>query len=386
MPWQECTVTDQREDFVALATQEGVNMCELCRRFGISPKTGYKLLHRYAQGGVAGLADRSRRPHTSPRQTPPEMVARICALRREHPWGGRKIHHRLIRDGVANVPAPSTITAILKREGLLVIDTRPVTGTFCRFERAAPNELWQMDFMGHKPLQHGGRVHPLTVVDDHSRYLLTLVAAGNEQQATVQPALITCFRQYGLPWAMLADNGPPWGTMDKAGWTQLEVWLLRLGITLVHGRPLHPQTQGKVERLHGTLATDVFGTQVFADLGCTQTAFDAFRVVYNHDRPHESLAYAVPADRYRMSARPYPETLPEITYADDAQVRVVGGNGTISFAGRRIQIGEAFRGLPVGVVATATDGVYRVQFGQQALGQLDLRQLRKGPSRCYLCP
>lgn len=386
MPWQECTVIDQRQDFVALATQEGVNRRELCRRFGISPKTGYKLLHRVAEEGTAGLTDRSRRPQYSPTQTPPAVVEAICALRRKRGWGGRKIHHRLIRDGVANVPVPSTITAILNREGLLTTGERSVTGTFCRFERATPNELWQMDFMGHKPLQHGGRVHPLTVLDDHSRYLLTLVAADNERQATVQPVLITCFRQYGLPWAMLADNGPPWGTMDKPGWTQLEVWLLRLGIALRHGRPLHPQTQGKVERLHGTLATDVFGTQVVADLDRAQTAFDAFRQVYNHDRPHESLDYAVPSDRYRLSERPYPETLPEISYADDAEVRRVNSSGAIRVGRRCVHIGEAFRGLPVGVVATATDGVYRVQFCQQLLGHLDLRTLAPDASRCYLCP
>ncbi len=372
MPIREYTVMDQRRDFVALAEQEGANRRELCQRFGISSTTGYRLLRRYAQEGEAGLADQSRRPRTSPGQTPPAMVTRVCAVRRAHPsWSGRKIHHFLRGTGLADVPAPSTITAILKREGLLIPPMRPVTGAFRRFEHAVPNDLWQMDFMGHRPLQQG-RVHPLTIVDDHSRYLLTLQAAADEHQDTVQAALTACFRQYGLPWAILADNGPSWGLMGKPGWTQLEVWLLRLGIALWHGAPYHPQTQGKVERLHGTLATDVFGVHIFPDLARTQVAFDAFRQCYNHDRPHEALQYAVPASRYRMSERSYPAVLPAIVYADDAQVRQVGYNGTISFGGHRVRIGEAFRGLPVGVYATRVDGVFRVRFCQQELGRIEL--------------
>lgn len=377
---------DQRRAFVALATQAGVNRRELCRRFGISPKTGYAVLRRVAAEGDAGLVDRSRRPQTSPTRTAPEVVAQIRALRQAHPtWGGRKLHHRLRQLDGDPVPAPSTITAILRREGLLPAGERPPTGTFRRFEAPAPNTWWQMDFMGHRPL-HQGRVHPLTILDDHSRYLLALQAAGNERLATVQTSLIACFRQYGLPWAILTDNGPPWGTKGTADWTHCAVWLLRLGIDLWHGAPYHPQTQGKVERLHRTIAADVFGGQVFPDLARTQTAFTTFRTVYNHDRPHHALDQAVPATRYRMSERAYPETLPEITYADDAQVRIVGYNGTISFAGRRIQVGEAFRGLPVAVIPTATDGRYRVQFCHQEIGQVDLRHLAKGESRCYLCP
>lgn len=215
MPWQESTLMDQRRDFVALVHQEGANIRALCRRFGISAKTGYKLLHRYAAEGEAGLADRSRRPHTMPRHTPPAMVAEICAVRVAHPtWGGRKIHHYLERQGVATVPAPSTITRILTHAGLRAPEpTRTAVG---RFERAAPNELWQLDFMGHRPLRQG-RVHPLTLIDDHSRYLLTLIAATTEDLATVQPALVACFRQWGLPWTILTDNGSPWVGSTRHG-------------------------------------------------------------------------------------------------------------------------------------------------------------------------
>ena len=386
MPWQECSIMDQRQAFVALATQEGANRRELCRRFGISRKTGYALLHRVAADGEAGLADRSRRPRTSPTQTAPEVVDRIRALRSTHPtWGGRKLHHRLRQLGCDPVPAPSTITAILRREGLLPSGERPPSGAFRRFEAPTPNAWWQMDFMGHRALRQG-RVHPLTILDDHSRYLLALEATGNERLATVQAALMTCFRRHGLPWAIRTDNGPPWGTKGTADWTHFGVWLLRLGIELWHGAPYHPQTQGKVERIHRTIAADVFGGQVFPDVDRTQVAFTTFRRAYNHDRPHEALDHAVPATRYRMSERPYPETLPEIMYADDAQIRIVGYNGTISFGGRRIQIGEAFRGVPVAITERAVDGQYRVQCCHQDIGRLDLRGLANGESKCYLCP
>jgi len=151
--------------------------------------------------------------------------------------------------------------------------------------------------------------------------------------------------------------------------------LLRLGVTVTHGRPAHPQTQGKVERLHGTIATDVFGTQVFADLAAAQAAFDAFRVTYNHDRPHAALEYAVPTERYTASPRSYPEMLPELAYADDAAVRVVAHNGAISFQGHRIQIGKAFGQQRVGIIPTAVDGQFRVLFAHQPIAMFDLRSL-----------
>lgn len=393
MPWQECTVMDSRREFVMLAIQDGANIRALCRRFGISPKTGYKWLKRYAAGGVAGLVDRSRRPHTSPRRTPPELVERVCAMRRDpqtRTWGGRKIHHALVRDTVADVPAPSTITRILGDAALLRAE--PDATATGRFARAAPNALWQLDFMGHRPLRQG-RVHPLTLVDDHSRYLLMLTATDREDFATVQGLLTAGFQRWGLPWELLTDNGSPWGheqtrqlrTIHPRAWTRFEVWLLRLGITVTHGRPAHPQTQGKVERVHGTIATDVFGTHVFADLAAAQDAFDAFRATYNHDRPHEALDYAVPADRYASSTRPYPETLPEPVYADDAEVRIVTGRGAISFRGYHIQIGKAFGGQRVGVVPTAVDGQFRVRFAHQPIGLFDLRTMDKASSQCYPC-
>lgn len=364
---------EQRLEFVRLAATGGIPFTTLCAGFGIAPKTGYKWLQRYADAGVAGLADRSRRPTHSPHRTPDPVVDQIAALVVRYPtWGGRKLHAVLVARGVPAAPAPSTITAIIQREGLRPLvqpGVRPVT----RFEADAPNDRWQLDFMGSRPLR-SGKVIPLTLLDDHSRFALRLEAVPDQTRPTVQAVLTACFERYGLPWELLTDNGPPWGSSHPATRTQLEVWLMQLGITVTHGRPRHPQTQGKVERFHRTVQTDVFAGPPFADRAAAQTALDGFRQTYNHDRPHEALGLQPPDRHYQRSPRVWTGTLPPIEYADDAVVRLVTPKGIIRFQGRAISVGEAFQGLPVGVLPTATDGIYRLQFCAQTLRTVDLRQ------------
>jgi len=373
MPFEVKTKVDQRREFVLMARQEGANIRSLCRQFGISADTGYRLLTRYREAGEAGLADRSRRPHSSPRRTLPTVEAAVVALRTAQPtWGGRKIATRLGTLGVTGAPRPSTITGILHRHDL--IDPRAAQPrAFQRFERAAPNELWQIDFKGHHRLLEG-RVHPLSVLDDHSRFALGLFACAHERGNLVQQHLTACFAQYGLPWTILADNGGPWGASHPGAITWLEAWFIRLGIRVIHGRPYHPQTQGKVERWHRTMKTDVFQFGTFRDVAETQVALDAFRQVYNTERPHEALGMAVPASRYLPSARSYPAVLPEIVYRDDCTVCVVHYSGTISFGGRVHFVSEALRGLLVGVRPTTVDGVHDVRFCDPAIKTLDLRR------------
>jgi transposase InsO family protein len=372
MPWQECSVERLRQEFVMLAAQPEANIRALCRRFGISPTTGYTLLARYRQHGAAGLRDHSRRPHTAPTQSAPRVEAAVCAGRVDHPaWGGRKIRRYLLDQGGAAVPAASTITAILRRHDLLdpavTLAHRPIQ----RFEAAAPNALWQMDFKGKIALLSGS-CHPLTVLDDHSRYALGVDACADERAATVQVRLIALFRRYGLPLRMLMDNGPPWGD-GGSPYTALTVWLLRLGIAVSHGRPYHPQTQGKEERFHRTLKAEVLCGAGFADLPTAQGAFDRWRPIYNQERPHEALGMATPSSRYRISPRAYPETFAPMEYAPDDQVRMVQQKGEISFRGRTIPISKAFHGYPVAVRPTLTDGVWEVYFCQQRIAQVDLR-------------
>ena len=379
MPWQEVTVVSLRAEFVALAQQEGANVRALCRRFGISPPTAYKWLRRYRQAGAAGLVDQSRRPRRSPTRTPPELEAVVIQLRDAHPaWGGRKLAVRLEAQRCAHVPPPSTITEILRRHGRLHVEQRPQPHVWRRFERPLPNQLWQMDFKGHVPLGQGsGRLHPLTILDDHSRFAIGLEACANERANTVQQRLTECFRRYGLPDQMLMDNGSPWGTSASHPftYTALTLWLLRLGIRLSHGRAAHPQTQGKDERFHRTLQAEVLQGPPYATLAHAQAAFDAWRDMYNLERPHEACDLQPPIGRYRPSVRAYSEHLPPIEYAPDDQPRRVGKDGAISFHQRDYPVGLAFRGQTVAVRPTAVDGVFEVYFMRQRVRRIDLRNV-----------
>jgi transposase InsO family protein len=375
MPWLEQSTMSLRSEFVALARQDDRVLADLCRRFGISRKSGYKWLARSMSRDASPLVDRSRRPHTAPARTAAAIESQVLALRDTHPaWGGRKLRARLLALGVVAVPSASTMTAILRRHDRLDPATALQHRAFIRFEHATPNALWQLDFKGEVPLVGSGWCHPLTVLDDHSRFLLGLAACGNEQRLTVQDQLTTLFRRYGLPERILCDNGAPWGTTGSgARYSQLGVWLLQLGIGLSHGRPYHPQTQGKDERLHRSLKAEVLRQHRFADLAAAQRAFDRWRTIYNEERPHDALALAVPASRYQLSPRLFPETLPPIEYAPHDLVRHVQTKGYISFQGRHYDLSTAFAGQPVAVRPTATDGVWTVYFLQHEIAQLDQR-------------
>src|ERR1700730_12582175 len=315
MPWQEVSAVLLRAEFVALANQDRANLRALCRQFQISPPTAYKWLARFARDGPAGLVDRSRRPHHSPTRTSAEVEANVIALRDAHPtWGGRKVSARLEQRGQV-APMASTVTEILRRHGRLESAER-VPHAWRRFERAVPNQLWQMDFKGHVALAQGhGRVHPLTVLDDHSRYAIGLEACPDERGATIQARLRELFRRYGLPDQMLMDNGGAWGrTSATQAYTPFSIWLMRLGIRVSHGRPYHPQTQGKDERFHRTLKAEVLNGRSFSDLGECQSAFDRWRPIYNCERPHDALGLETPSTRYRPSVHSFPDELPVIDY------------------------------------------------------------------------
>lgn len=371
MAWREVSAVNLRKEFVALAGMNSVAVRALCRRYTISPTTGYKWLHRAASSGVEGLEDRSRRPHHSPRATPSAMQAAVVAVRRDNPaWGGRKIHYYLSARGLRDVPHPNTITGILRRHGLLDAAAgrpRPLQ----RFERDAPNALWQMDFKGHFPLLRG-RCHALSVIDDHSRFAVGLTACGNERRETVEAALGASFRRYGLPDWMLMDNGPPWGTAAGLPHTRLTAWLMRLGIGVSHGRPFHPQTQGKTERFHRTLKAELLAGRRFADNLAAQHAFDRWRHRYNHDRPHQAIGDRPPVSRYRPATRPFPEHLAPIEYPQGLVVRRVQQDGRINFMGRPIFVSSAFGGQPIALRPGQRDGLFEVLYCDFHVKTLDL--------------
>jgi transposase InsO family protein len=376
MPWREFTRLSERSEFVAFARRPGANMSELCRRYKISRQTGYKWLKRTGSG-EGDVEDRSRRPLSSPQRTAVGIESQVLAVREQYPfYGGRKIRRRLLGDGVERPPAASTITAILKRNGLLAPERR-LKRDWQRFEEDEANGLWQMDFKGHIPLSRG-RCHPLTVLDDHSRFCICLAACANEQGSTVRSQLTGAFQLYGLPERMLMDNGAPWGSSGRSQHTRFTAWLIRLGVTVSHGRPHHPQTQGKEERFHRTLKLEVIGRRaVWHDNPEIQAAFDGWRPEYNFERPHESLGLEPPASRYRPSCRAFPSELPLIEYDADFEVRRVRENGRIKLKGRYFFLGKAFAKEPVGLRQVG-EGVWDVYYCHQRLVRIDLTQRQHG--------
>ncbi len=274
----------------------------------------------------------------------------------------------------ALIPAASTISDILRRHGLIDPEQSYKHTPFVRFEQAQPNDLWQMDFLGHFPLDDGHRCHTLTVLDDHSRFCLVARACTNQTGATVQQHLSSAFRRYGLPRRILSDNGSPWGCDSTYRYTWLSAWLISLGIGISHGRPYHPQTQGKDERFNRTLKAEAIGARRFGDIDQVQrSAFDPWREVYNLQRPHEALAMATPAIRYAPSPRLFPEQLPPIEYGPSDIVRRVQADGYFSYKTIRFKISQAFTGHPVALRPTNCDGQLAVFFCHQKVATIDLR-------------
>jgi len=387
MPWKEATKVELKEEFVMLAEQPNANMSQLCRRFGISRPTGYKWLARYRAEGFEGLTERSRRPHRSPNKTPDHIEQLVeDARNNDRSWGGRKLHHHLRRQATAGeldvdadqIPAPSTITAILDRKGLL--DTTCVRGRqgpWERFERAVPNALWQMDFKGEFKLDSGAWCYPLTIIDDHSRFAVATQACSNQRRKTVKGHLQAIFARYGLPEAILCDNGPPWGSPQRfpdgrPPYTRLAAWLIRLGIRVSYSRPGHPQSKGKNERFNGTLKAELLRFERFADQAHAQNRMSDWRTRYNTVRPHEALNMAAPASRYQPSRVELPETLPPVEYGPDDTTRKVSDGGLISFHGQTFRVGKAFIGHPVAVRASAEAQTHKVFFCNQHIRTITL--------------
>ena len=333
MPWKESDVRSQRIEFVVRCTQSNHSVAALCREFGISRVTGHKWLRRYREvENLADLVERSRRPHRSPQQTPLWIELRVEALRHRHGWGGRKLSRLLAQEGIC--VAPSTVDRILKRRGLVHSGERHRPAVR-RFERSRPMELLQMDFKGPYRLRGGGICHPLSILDDHSRYAVGLFALPSQHGHEVENRLVHCFKRHGLPDAMLMDHGVPWwSTTNGHGLTRLSVFLIRQGIDLLYGGIGHPQTQGKVERFHRTLAQALDHWGHPRSLEGFEVALDVFRKEYNQLRPHEALGDEPPAGRYRPSRKSYQAQPPKWEYPPGSEIKSIRGNGCVSLSGR----------------------------------------------------
>ena len=345
MPWKRMEVREQRVEFAVRALRGTEPLSRLCREFGISRPTGYKWLERYREGGVAAIAERSRRPLHSPTQIEAELEARIMALRQVYPdWGARKLAVLLDRQDI-RLPS-STIHRVLLRLGL-VRDQDRHRPAVRRFEREQPNELWQMDFKG--PKNWPKACTALSVIDDHSRYVIALEATARPEGALVRRHLERAFRECGLPEAMLMDHGIPWWNWQSfAGSTQLSLWLMRQGIRLCFAGIRHPQTQGKVERFHGSLERALNCRGVPAQ--DHQQWLDAFRREHNHIRPHEALDMQTPASRWQPSSRRYTPNPLAWEYPEGAWTLKVDSHGTIDIHDQSYPIAKSLIGERVCVV------------------------------------
>jgi putative transposase len=376
MPWMETSPVEQRERFIRDHRLDVYAMTELCARYGISRKTGYKWLARYDEGGRAGLRDRSRAPQHCPHRIPRDVAAVICAARRQHPsWGPAKLLAWLRpRQPGVEWPAISTAGDLLARRGLVKKRRRrrhyqhpgvvpPLT--------TQPNDLWTADFKGHFRTRDGIYCYPLTIADQHTRYLLACHGLLSTKGHGVRPVFDRLFREYGLPRAIRTDNGVPFATTGIHGLSQLNVWWLRLGIQHQRILPAHPEQNGAHERMHKTLKGEACRPPRAA-LPTQQRAFNTFRRLYNDERPHEALQERPPAALYRPSPRGYSGALPPVEYPGHFLVKRVTNAGTIRLKKRLLFLANALKQHPVGL-EEVDDGIWSIHFCRVLLGRVDER-------------
>lgn len=339
MAWKTMDVQEQRVRFVVAASRGEKPFTHLCREFEISRPTGYLWIKRYEESGLAGIVEKSRRPHRSPKRTPAELEERVIEVRKRYPdWGARKLGVVLQREQVELTD--STIHRILLRHDL-VREQDHHRAAVQRFERSAPNELWQMDFKSPKGWK--AAAGPLSVLDDHSRYVTVLQALGSTQEELVREQLENAFQSCGVPEGMLMDHGVPWWSGKAAsGLTGLAVWLMKQGIRLHWSGYRHPQTQGKVERFHGALERAWQRRERSTE--DRQAWLDAYRWEHNHVRPHEALKMRTPAEVWRKSERCYDPQPPRWEYPPGARVLKLDCQGQMDAHGTRWFISGALAG------------------------------------------
>jgi len=379
MPWRNTAPMDQRTQFIADHLRETQTITELCDRYGVSRKTGYKWIDRYLRLGPAGLEERSRRPHRAPNQTADEIVAALLEARHRHPvWGGKKLRALLQRRHPRwTLPGRSTVCDILSRHGL--VPTRrqrrrighPGKPTTIM---AAPNAVWCADYKGQFKTGDGRYCYPLTVTDGFSRYLLGCQGLSSTTVAEAQPVFTRLFKEYGLPLRIRTDNGVPFATTTLARLSKLSAWWVRLGILPEFIEPGRPDQNGRHERMHRTL-TAATTRPAAGSLGAQQRRFNGFREEVNHERPHEALDQQTPATCYHQSPRPMPDRLPPLEYPDRFEVRYVSANGGIRWNRRWVNVSTVCVGEYVGL-EEIDDGIWNVYFGPLRLGRLLERHMR----------
>jgi transposase InsO family protein len=369
---------DQRLRFIGDYRRGDVAFSELCDRYGVSRKTGYKWVGRYELRGPRGLEDVSRRPHSFPTATPLPVVEQLLGVRRSHPnWGAKKLLAILQRRGVTSLPGRSACCDILKRHGLVVSHRRrkyPGHPGRPASQILRPNDLWSADFKGQFKTRDGRYCYPLTVADGYSRFLLACQGLRSTALELARPVFQRLFDDYGLPRVIRTDNGVPFATTALGRLSTLSVWWIRLGIFPELIEPAHPEQNGSHERMHRTLKRETTRPPK-GSLAAQQVSFNRFRTEYNEERPHEALNQNTPASRYRPSPRVLPKILPELEYPAHFEVRYVSANGGIRWKCAWVCVTHTLAGEHVGL-SEVGDGLWDVYFGPILLGRLDERKLR----------
>ena len=379
MPWSETTPMDQKTQFIADYLRQSLSMSELCELYGISRKTGYKLVGRYLKHGPSGLEERSRRPSSNPNHTPEPVVEAIVALRQRHPsWGAKKLLSILEkRRPSLELPGRSTVCDILSRQGLVPKKrNRRHIGHPGKPSSLilAPNDCWSADFKGQFKTGAGLYCYPLTVTDGFSRYLLGCQGLASTSVAESKPVFTRLFREYGLPKRIRTDNGVPFATNTLARLSQLSAWWVRLGVLPELIEPGKPQQNGRHERMHRTLKAETTRPPANSCRG-QQRKFDRFQHEFNFERPHEALDMQTPASLYEPSSREMPNKLPPLEYPDRFEVRYVSANGGIRWNKDWVNVSITCVGEYVGL-EEIDDGIWNVYFGALKLGRLLERHMR----------
>jgi putative transposase len=379
MPWRHTSPMDQKTQFIADYLRQTLSITELCALYGVSRKTGYKWIERYLTSGPSGLEERSRKPGSSPHQTPQHVIEALLEVRRRHPsWGAKKLLSILQKRHPSwSLPGRSTVCDILRRHGLVPKKRHPrhighpgKPTTLI----AAPNEVWSADFKGQFKTGDGLYCYPLTVTDGYSRFLLGCHALSSTWVAEAKPVFTRLFKEFGLPKRIRTDNGVPFATNTLGRLSQLSAWWVRLGILPELIEPGKPQQNGRHERMHRTLKAETTRPPA-RTRRAQQLKFERFRQEFNDQRPHEALDMQPPASRYEPSPRQMPNRLPPLEYPDRFEVRYVSANGGIRWNHQWVNVSHTCIGEYVGL-EEIDDGVWNVYFGPLKLGRFLERHMR----------
>lgn len=370
MPWRYKTVSQTRKEFVERVLRKEKSKSALCREYGISRPTGDKWINRYLKG--ESLEDRSKRPFKTANKINEDVESLIVNQRREEPAiGAVKIHKMLTDEGICNLPSVSTINNVLHRNGLITKEASQAATPYKRFEKETPNEMWQADFKGHYRMQNGLRCHPLSIIDDCTRYCLCADAKENERLESTYASFEAVFRQFGLPKVLLCDNGNPWGASQSTAITRFEVRLMELGILTIHIRAVHPQTQGKVERFNRSFKDERLRFHTPKDIIEAQEQRLEYMNFYNNKRPHFALNLDTPVKHYKYSEIKYPENIERWDYPYGTDIHKVKSSGYISFQGQGYFLSEGLANKEIGILPSDDDGVFNVIFRQFRVAKID---------------